>query len=41
MGETLHPDLNHPAPEGPHWDYIPYKNEPQYRVHPDGTVIPK
>ena len=40
-GETLHPDLNHPLPEGPHWDYIPYKNGPQYRVRPDNTVEPK
>jgi RHS repeat-associated protein len=21
-GESLHPDLNHPGPIGPHWDYI-------------------
>lgn len=27
-GETLHPDLDHPTPEGPLWDYIPYKNGP-------------
>lgn len=40
-GETLHPDLNHPEPEGPHWDYIPYKNGPQYRILPDGSIIPK
>ena len=40
-GETLHPDLHHPYPEGPHWDYIPYKNGPQYRIMPDGTVVPK
>ena len=42
MGSAiLHPDLEHPAPEGPHWDYIPYKNGPQYRVMPDGIVVPK
>ena len=40
-GETLHPDLDHPKPEGAHWDYIPYKNGPQYRVYPDGTIISK
>lgn len=40
-GETLHPDLEHPAPEGPHWDYIPRKNGPQYRVFPDNTIVPK
>jgi hypothetical protein len=21
-GESLHPNLNHPFPEGPHWDYV-------------------
>lgn len=40
-GETLHPDLMHPYLEGPHWDYIPYKNGPQYRVYPDGTIVSK
>jgi hypothetical protein len=40
-GETLHPDLNHTPPEGPHWDYIPYKNGPQYRLYPDGSFVPK
>ncbi|QIK70249.1 hypothetical protein G7062_08085 [Erysipelothrix sp. HDW6C] len=40
-GETLHPNLNHPMPEGPHWDYIPYKNGPQYRLYPDGKLVPK
>ena len=40
-GESLHPDLDHPDPQGPHWDYIPYKNGPQYRINPDGGVYPK
>ena len=37
-GEWLHPDLNHPAPIGPHYDYIPYKNGPVYRIFPDGSI---
>jgi hypothetical protein len=40
-GETLKPDLNHQTPIGPHWDYIPYKNGPQYRLFPDGRMIQK
>lgn len=40
-GETLKPDLNHDLPIGPHWDYIPYKNGPQHRISPDGTILPK
>ncbi|MCM1225340.1 MAG: hypothetical protein NC548_63925 [Lachnospiraceae bacterium] len=40
-GESLRPDLEHEEPIGPHWDYIPYKKGPQYRVHPDGSVVPK
>ena len=40
-GETLKPDLSHSAPIGKHWDYIPYKNGPQYRIYPDGTILPK
>ena len=39
-GESLHPDLNHET-HGPHWDYIPYKNGPQYRIYPDGRVVLK
>ncbi|MDL2302571.1 hypothetical protein LJC58_09490, partial [Lachnospiraceae bacterium OttesenSCG-928-D06] len=39
--ETLKPDLNHDLPIGPHWDYIPYKNEPQHRIFPDETILPK
>jgi RHS repeat-associated protein len=39
-GESLHPDLNHPDPIGPHWDYKgPYG--PQYRWYPDGRMVPK
>jgi len=40
-GESLHPDMNHPAPIGPHWDY----KDPQgnrWRVDPaTGTMTPK
>ncbi len=35
-GESLHPDLNHQEPYGPHWDYkSPSGNE--YRIYPDGS----
>lgn len=37
-GESLHPDLNHPQPIGPHWGYVPYRHEPEYRWYPDGTM---
>jgi RHS repeat-associated protein len=39
-GETLHPDLNHPEPQGPHFDYkAPDGSE--YRIYPDGRIEPK
>ncbi len=39
-GESLHPDLSHSDPIGPHYDYTdPAGNE--YRVSPDGTMSPK
>ena len=39
-GESLHPDLNHGAPIGPHWDYKdPAKIE--WRIFPDGRKEPK
>ena len=39
-GETLHPDLNHPEPIGPHWDYN-YKgsNTNGWRIYPDGRIV--
>jgi RHS repeat-associated protein len=38
-GETLHPDLNHPEPIGPHFDYkAPDGSE--YRIYPDGRIEP-
>jgi RHS repeat-associated protein len=39
-GESLHPDLNHPDPIGPHWDYRdPSGND--WRIYPDGNASPK
>lgn len=39
-GESLHPDLNHPGPIGPHWDYRnPSGN--WFRIFPDGRQVPK
>ena len=36
---SLHPDLQHPNPIGPHWDY----NGPggDFRIFPDGSIKPK
>ncbi len=39
-GESLHPDLGHPEPIGPHWDYKGPDGS-QWRVNPDGSVVPK
>ena len=39
-GESLHPDLQHSAPVRPHWDYTASEGT-QYRVNPDGTIVPK
>jgi RHS repeat-associated protein len=39
-GESLRPDLNHPGPIGPHWDY----RDPSgnwFRIFPDGSQVPK
>jgi hypothetical protein len=38
--ETLRPDLDHPAPEGPHWDYRA-PDGTWYRWFPDGRMLPK
>ena len=40
-GESFHPDLHHPPPIGPHWDYTPFRHGPEFRIMPDGRVIPK
>ena len=39
-GKSLHPDLKHPEPYGPHWDYKSPDGK-WYRIFPDGTIIPK
>jgi RHS repeat-associated protein len=41
-GESYRPDLSHPDPIGPHWDYQ-RRGEPGpgYRIYPDGRIEPK
>lgn len=39
--ESLHPDLNHPQPIGPHYDWKVRGSKDAWRVFPDGTVKPK
>jgi RHS repeat-associated protein len=39
-GEKLYPDLNHPEPLGPHYDYTAPDGS-QYRIYPDGRIEPK
>ena len=39
-GESCRPDLDHPKPIGPHWDYKSPAGE-WYRIHPDGSMVPK
>jgi hypothetical protein len=39
-GETLHPDLGHPAPVGPHWDWRA-PDGTFWRMFPDGTIVPR
>jgi hypothetical protein len=38
--ESLHPDLEHPEPIGPHYDYKA-PNGSEYRIYPDGRIEPK
>jgi hypothetical protein len=38
--ETLHLDLSHPSPIGPHWDYRD-PNGRWWRIYPDGRMEPK
>ncbi len=40
-GETLHPDLNHGPPYGPHWDYNYPGGGKGVRIFPDGGILPK
>jgi hypothetical protein len=40
--QSVHPDLNHPAPIGPHWDFTDRGKTPSgWRIFPDGTIKPK
>jgi len=39
-GESYRPDLSHPDPIGPHWDYRAPDGR-WYRIFPDGTKQPK
>ena len=40
--ESWHPDLDHPKPIGPHWDYNYRGSGSQgWRVFPDGKIVPK
>lgn len=41
-GQSLHPDLNHPPPDKPHWDYEGHPDFPEgAKLYPDGTWVPK
>jgi hypothetical protein len=40
IDESLHPDLDHPGPVGPHWDHVD-KDGKKWRIKPDGTAEPK
>ena len=37
---SVHPDLNHPDPIGPHYDYTNRKKGGA-RIHPSGQITPK
>ncbi len=39
-GESLRPDLLHPAPIGPHWDYKDALGR-WFRIFPNGDILPK
>jgi RHS repeat-associated protein len=39
-GEKLYPDLDHPGPIGPHYDFTAPDGS-QYRIYPDGRIEPK
>jgi len=38
--ESWYPDIEHPEPIGPHWDYTDPK-ENEFRVFADGRIEPK
>lgn len=39
--EILYPDLDHPSPVGPHWDYESPDFPEGIRIFPNGTWSPK
>jgi hypothetical protein len=39
--ESLHPNLDHPPPIDPHYDWLPPGGGPGYRIFPDGRIEPK
>jgi RHS repeat-associated protein len=39
-GESLHPDMGHPNPIGPHYDYVDV-NHNHFRIDIDGNITPK
>lgn len=40
--QSANPDLSHPAPVGPHWDYTDRnKTNPGWRVYPGGQINKK
>ncbi len=40
MDESLHPDLGHSPPDGPHWEYVDPEGR-HYRYYPDNKLVPK
>jgi hypothetical protein len=38
-GESVHPDLGHPYPPGPHVDYHPGRGKPKVRIFPCSAPI--
>jgi len=39
--QSLHPDLDHPPPETPHWDFLGPGFPRGAKLYPDGTWVPK
>ena len=39
-GESWHPDLSHPEPIGPHWDWTAFTGA-SHRWMPDGSLVPQ
>ncbi len=41
-GQSIHPDLDHPPPFGPHWDYTDRGlKDSDWRLNPDGSLVKK